>query len=87
MTLQEKQRPTPAEPVAPDPLVHVEPRETTVAGEESVYVAKDVEPTESPYVAREGEVLDQRRSFSPLMGFGALVVLVVLIYLVYLLFS
>ncbi|MEZ4869199.1 MAG: hypothetical protein R3C14_48200 [Caldilineaceae bacterium] len=60
----------------------VDPTLTTVRGEESVYAAKDVEPTESPAVAREGEVLQERRGPSPLLS--AIVVLIVLILLVYL---
>lgn len=92
MTLQEKEalkptRPTPAAPNYATPLTDVDPRRTTETGQESVYTAKDVEPTESAAVAREGEVLAQQRTLSPLVGFGALIVLIVVIYLLYLLFT
>ena len=92
MTLQEKEaikptRPTPAGPNYATPLTDVDPRTTTATGQESVYAAKDVEPTASPAVAREGEVLAQQNTISPLAGFGVLVVLIVVIYLLYLLFT
>lgn len=64
-----------------DPLPH------TASDVESVYEARDVEPTESSKVAREGEIVGQRRRFSPFMGFTALLVLVILIYAIYLLVS
>lgn len=64
-----------------DPLPHA------TNSVESVFDAKDVEPTESPKVAREGEIVTQQRHFSPFVGFTALLVLVVLIYAIYLLLS
>jgi len=92
---QEKTRSTPSDPVrdpvTPSPLSDIGPQGgtagRTMAGEESVYAAKDVEPTESPAVAREGEVVGQQRGTSPLVGFGALLVLIVVVYLLYILFT
>ncbi|HRW07213.1 MAG TPA: hypothetical protein P5121_19050 [Caldilineaceae bacterium] len=84
---KERERPVPVDPVTPEPLSNADPTTTTATGQESVYVAKDVEPTESPVVAREGEVLRQRQGMSPLVGIGGLIVLIIVIYLLYLLFT
>lgn len=84
MALQEKSRIEPADRLdTRPPLGPI----TDIHEQESVYVAKDVEPSNSPAVAREGQIVQRQPRMSPFVSGMIIVIgLFVLVYLLSLIF-